>query len=88
MAASVALTVWLVRLSLDWANRSEWLESVPEEYRRRAVAAADIVFRLEAKAGDELESRTEIVKPDLLRHAIVRLSDGALLATCETVWRN
>jgi acyl-ACP thioesterase len=68
---------------LEWA-----LESVPEEYRRRAVAAADIVFRQEAKAGDELESRTEIVSPDLLHHAIVRLSDGALLATCETVWRN
>jgi len=31
VAASVALTVWLVRLSMDWANRDEWLASVPEE---------------------------------------------------------
>ncbi len=31
VAASVALTVWLVRLSMDWANRSEWLDSIPEE---------------------------------------------------------
>jgi MAF protein len=65
----------------------EWaLESVPEEYRRRRVARLDIVFRQEAKSGDELESCTEIVDGGILRHAITRLSDGALLATAETGW--
>lgn len=65
----------------------EWaLESVPEEFCRMRVSHLDIVFRQEAKAGEELESRTEIVAPDTLHHVIVRLSDGAMLATAETKW--
>ena len=67
----------------------EWaLESVPEEYRRRSVSRLDIVFRQEAKAGDELESCSEIAADGILRHAITRVSDGALLATAETGWRD
>jgi acyl-ACP thioesterase len=62
------------------------LESLPADYRRRRATHLDIVFRQEALAGDELESCTEIVEPGLLRHKIVRLSDGALLATAETKW--
>jgi acyl-ACP thioesterase len=66
----------------------EWaLESVPEEFLQRRVARLDIVFRQEAKAGDELESCTEIVSPCLLRHVISRPADGAVLATAETEWR-
>jgi MAF protein len=65
----------------------EWaLESIPDEYRHRLVTRLDIVFRQEAKAGDELESLCEIVDDGLLRHTITRLSDGALLATAETGW--
>ena len=65
----------------------EWaLESAPERFRNFRLSHLDIVFRQEAKAGEELESRTEIAAPDTLRHAIVRLSDGALLATAETKW--
>ena len=65
----------------------EWaLESLPDEYRHRLVTRLDIVFRQEAKAGDELESSSEIVDDGLLRHTITRLSDGALLATAETGW--
>jgi acyl-ACP thioesterase len=67
----------------------EWaLESVPEEYRRRSVSRLDIVFRQEAKVGDELESCCEIVAEGLLRHTISRVSDGALLASAETGWRD
>ena len=66
----------------------EWaLESVPEEYRRRRVSRLDIVFRQEAKAGDELESCSETLGDGVLRHTITRVSDGALLATAETGWR-
>jgi hypothetical protein len=50
------------------------------------VTRLDIVFRQEAKAGDELESSSEIFDDGLLRHTITRLSDGALLATAETGW--
>lgn len=64
------------------------LEAVPAAFRGRRVAALDIVFRQEAKAGDELVSSVEIVSPDRLRHAIARPSDGALLATAETRWRD
>ena len=67
----------------------EWaLESVPEDYRLRGVSRLDIVFRQEAKAGDELESCSEIVADGLLRHTISRVSDGALLASVETGWRD
>ena len=66
----------------------EWaLESVPEEYRRRSVSRLDIVFRQEAQAGDELESCCEVVADGVLRHVINRVSDGALLASAETIWR-
>jgi acyl-ACP thioesterase len=64
------------------------LEAVPAAFRGRRVAALDIVFRQEAKAGDALVSSVEIVSPDRLRHAIARPSDGALLATAETRWRD
>ena len=40
------------------------------------------------KAGDELESCSEIAADGILRHAITRVSDGALLATAETGWRD
>ena len=65
----------------------EWaLESVPEEFLSRKPSRLDIVFKQEAKAGEELESCTEIVSPNLLRHVISRLADGAVLATAETEW--
>jgi acyl-ACP thioesterase len=66
---------------IEWA-----LESIPEAYRRGFVTNLDIVFRQEAKAGDELESCSEVVNDGLLRHTITRLSDGALLVTAETKW--
>lgn len=66
----------------------EWaLEAVPEAFHGRMPHGLDIVFRQAAHAGDELESRTELVDADTLRHAIVRLSDNALLATAETKWK-
>jgi acyl-ACP thioesterase len=65
----------------------EWaLEAVPESFRERLTTCLDIVFRQSAHAGDELESRVEIVDDSTLRHAIVRKSDEALLATAETGW--
>ena len=65
----------------------EWaLEAVPESFRERLTTRLDIVFRQSAHAGDELESRVEIVDDSTLRHAIVRKSDEALLATAETRW--
>jgi acyl-ACP thioesterase len=65
----------------------EWaLESVPQEFRARHVLHLDVQFRQEAKAGDELESCSEMVAGNLLRHTIVRPSDGALLATAGTLW--
>jgi acyl-ACP thioesterase len=65
----------------------EWaLEAVPESFRERLTTCLDIVFRQSAHAGDELESRVEIVDDSTLRHAIVRKSDEALLATAETRW--
>lgn len=60
----------------------EWaLEALPESFRARSVRELDIVFRQAAHAGDELESRVEIVDDANLRCAIVRPADGALLAT-------
>lgn len=65
----------------------EWaLEATPESFRARFPHGLDIVFRQAAHAGDELESRTEVVDGETLRHAIVRVADGALLATAETRW--
>ena len=66
----------------------EWaLEALPAAFQDAFVEELDIVFRQAAHAGDELEARTEAVDGATLRHAIVRLSDGALLATAETKWR-
>lgn len=60
----------------------EWaLEALPESFRARSVRELDIVFRQAAHAGDELESRVEVVDDANLRCAIVRPADGALLAT-------
>lgn len=60
----------------------EWaLEALPESFRARPVRELDIVFRQAAHAGDALESRIEVVDDARLRCAIVRPSDGALLAT-------
>ena len=60
----------------------EWaLEALPAVFRARSVRELDIVFRQAAHAGDELESRLEVVDADQCRFAIVRPSDGALLAT-------
>lgn len=60
----------------------EWaLEALPESFRARSVRELDIVFRQAAHAGDELESRVEVVDGANLRCAIVRPADGALLAT-------
>ncbi len=60
----------------------EWaLEALPEPFRARPVRELDIVFRQAAHAGDALESRVEVVDDARLRCAIVRPSDGALLAT-------
>ena len=60
----------------------EWaLEALPAVFRARSVRELDIVFRQAAHAGDELESRLEVVDADQCRCAIVRPSDGALLAT-------
>ena len=60
----------------------EWaLEALPAAFRARPVRELDIVFRQAAHAGDELESRLEVVDADHCRCAIVRPSDGALLAT-------
>ena len=66
----------------------EWaLEALPAAFRNAVAEELDIVFRQAAHAGDELEARTEAVDGTTLRHAIVRLSDGTLLATAETKWR-
>ena len=66
----------------------EWaLEAVPETFRGRQPHGLDVVFRQAAHAGDELESRVEIVDGETLRHAIVRPADNVLLATAETKWR-
>lgn len=60
----------------------EWaLEALPVPFRARSVRELDIVFRQAAHAGDELESRVEVVDGANLRCAIVRPADGALLAT-------
>lgn len=60
----------------------EWaLEAFPAVFRARSVRELDIVFRQSAHVGDELESRLEVVDADQCRCAIVRPSDGALLAT-------
>ena len=60
----------------------EWaLEALPESFRGRSVRELDIVFRQAAHAGDELESRVEIMDASSVRCAIVRPSDGTLLAT-------
>ncbi len=60
----------------------EWvLEALPAAYRSRFVRELDIVFRQSAHAGDELEARVEIVDAIMVRGVVVRLSDGALLAT-------
>lgn len=60
----------------------EWaLEALPVPFRSRSVRELDIVFRQAAHAGDELESRVEVVDDANLRCAIVRPADGALLAT-------
>jgi len=60
----------------------EWaLEALPESFRSRAVRELDIVFRQAAHAGDELESRVEVMDGDSVRCAIVRPADNALLAT-------
>lgn len=67
----------------------EWaLEPVAgvEAWSGRVPAEIDIVFRQAAHAGDEVESRLEIVDGVTLRHALVRPSDGALLVTAETKW--
>ena len=60
----------------------EWtFEALPDAFRDRAATGLDIVFRQAAHAGDELESRVEVVDDSHVRVAIVRLSDNALLAT-------
>ena len=60
----------------------EWtFEALPDTFRDRAATGLDIVFRQAAHAGDELESRVEVVDDAHVRVAIVRLSDNALLAT-------
>ncbi len=60
----------------------EWaFEALPEAFRSRQVAELDVVFRQAAHAGDELESRLEVVDDSRVRCAIVRPADGALLAT-------
>lgn len=67
----------------------EWaLEALPESFRARSVRELDIVFRQAAHAGDELESRVEIVDDANLRCAIVRPADGALLATAALTFAN
>jgi acyl-ACP thioesterase len=65
----------------------EWaLEAVPGDFSDRRIEKIDIVFRQSAHAGDELESRVEIVDERTLRHAIVRKVDETLLVTAETKW--
>ena len=65
----------------------EWaIEAAPEAFRGKFPHGLDIAFRQAAHAGDELESRVEVVDETTLRHAIVRTSDGTLLATAETKW--
>lgn len=67
----------------------EWaLEALPESFRARSVRELDIVFRQAAHAGDELESRVEVVDDANLRCAIVRPADGALLATAALTFAN
>ena len=67
----------------------EWaLEALPESFRSRSVRELDIVFRQAAHAGDELESRVEVVDDANLRCAIVRPADGALLATAALTFAN
>lgn len=61
---------------VEWAQ-----EALPAAFRTRPARELDIVFRQAAHAGDELESRLEVVDADRCRCAIVRPSDGALLAT-------
>ena len=65
----------------------EWaLEAVPGDFSAKRVETIDIVFRQAAHAGDELESRVEIVDGRTLRHVIVRKADETLLVTAETKW--
>ena len=60
----------------------EWaLEALPDSFRARPVRELDIVFRQAAHAGDELESRIEVMGSDSVRCAIVRPADNAHLAT-------
>ena len=67
----------------------EWaLEALPVPFRSRSVRELDIVFRQAAHAGDELESRVEVVDGANLRCAIVRPADGALLATAALTFAN
>ena len=67
---------------VDWA-----LEALPGDFSAKRMETIDIVFRQAAHAGDELESRVEIVDGRTLRHVIVRKADETLLVTAETKWR-
>ena len=67
----------------------EWcLEAMPEGFAEKSPVTLDIIFRASAHAGDELESRSEIIDDNTLRHIIVRLSDGAVLATAQIGYRD
>ncbi|MDP8208839.1 MAG: thioesterase [Candidatus Electryonea clarkiae] len=71
---------------LSWA-----LESIPLEKREGlSPADVDILFRAEARYGDEAEARcinnTDIEKNRLSRHSIVRVEDGTELARIQVSW--
>ena len=61
---------------------------MPEGFAEKSPVTLDIIFRASAHAGDELESRSEIIDDNTLRHIIVRLSDGAVIATAQIGYRD
>lgn len=75
VAASVGLTVWLVRLSMDWANRSEWLDSVPEE--EVEIFMEEIPEQTEPKETDvpEESPEEEIEEDDSAGRVLEKQSD-------------
>ena len=75
VAASVALTVWLIRLSMDWANRSEWLDSVPEEEVEIFTEEIPEPAETEEKPVTETEPEEEPEEDDSAGRVLEKQSD-------------
>jgi acyl-ACP thioesterase len=67
----------------------EWaLEAVPDEWgSERELAAIDVVFRREARRGDEVLARAVHLDDHRLGHELSLPDGGGALATLETRWR-